>query len=239
MWYELINPLRCEISSTGGTVRDRLLSSLVITAALASCTSHVSANSQGHTTPPFSASPTTSKSIATSNDVYKGWKSYHSEWESATFRYPARWTKKVEPLNVGINGGGEQVTLTAPNGYQVVWTAPLSGVGGGCVPSAPHVFIDRILTMPSVGSRHRLYVALSSVQKHKNLAVVDVTSLSPALKIGDTKDCLYYPTFGSRRNASLHAVQFTTGSASHDPSIHMTDNQFIGTPDARVALLIF
>ena len=222
-----------------GRMRTRYFGLAILAVALAACTSQPAGSGRKSPTATPSSSPTPS----TSPVSYRGWKVFRSHWESASFMYPPDWTSRVENLNVGIDGGGEAVVLTAPDGFQVSWIVPLSGIGGGCDTRAPHVFIDRILTMPAIASRHRLYVAVSRQEGRKNLSVVDVTSVSPSLKLGDTGSCLYYPTFESRRRASLHDVEFSTGyatpSAYNNRSNRLTVSEYLGTADARTALLIF
>jgi hypothetical protein len=149
---------------------------------------------------------------------------------------------------ISTEGGvpGDAVTLTSPNGFIVDWIAPLSGIGGGCDSKAPHWFIDRILTMPATGSLHRLYIDLAIVQGNRTLAVVDATSVSPGLKIGDTGSCLYYPTFHSKTHTDLYLTQFSarapfvgTGAQMHDSMRSLTDSEYIHLPDVRTALIIF
>jgi hypothetical protein len=149
---------------------------------------------------------------------------------------------------ISTEGGvpGDAVTLTSPTGFTVDWIAPLSGIGGGCDSKAPHWFIDRILTMPATGSLHRLYIDLAIVQGNRTLAVVDATSVSPGLKIGDTGSCLYYPTFHSKTHTDLYLTQFRahapfvgSGAQMHDSMRSLTDSQYIHAPDVRTSLMIF
>jgi len=220
----------------------------ILAAALAACTTHPTATGTSSPSPTVTASSSsTSPSdspLPSSVDPYKGWKVYHSSFEGATFRYPPTWVAKITSFNVGgTSKKGEGVELVAPDGFKIAWTSPLSGIGGGCAPTDPHVFIDRILTMPVTGSQHRMYIAVSNVQGRKMVAVVDDRSATPSLKLGDTGDCLYYPTFASESGTGYRLVQFSSGftprGSARDRSDRLSVDQYISTPDVRTALLAF
>jgi hypothetical protein len=152
-----------------------------------------------------------------------------------------------QPIPIGDGRTGDEVQLTAPDGFSLTWIAPLAGIGGGCDASKePHIFIDQILPMPANGSKNPLHVIVESQQHNKSLAVVDATSFPKnKMKIGDTGDCLFYPIFRSKHHADLYLVQFSelgqfgNGGESHDGSESLTDDQYLQRPDTQTTLKIF
>jgi hypothetical protein len=179
---------------------------------------------------------------------YEGWKTYRSEWEGASFRYPSDWTIVEGSIDLGEGrAAGQMVVLTSPQGSKVSWRAPLSEVGGGCEPSQkPHIFIERLLDTPTTGSRNPLRVAVLSLEGHKSLGVVDTSMFEGRLEIGDTGGCLVYPTFKSAPRAS-YSIQFITGedvqigngAMSQDGSERLTVDEYLDRHDIAVSLKIF
>jgi hypothetical protein len=231
----------------GELVGNRFVGSAAVVALLtfAACTTHPA--SQPTPTESASVSPSVLASPSPSRDPYAGWKVYRSQWEGATFRYPPAWSAKRQSFSSGYgNRSGDQVTFTSPRGFSVTWIAPVSGIGGGCDASKlPHIFIDRVLTMPSIKSQYPLRIIVASVQGHKTLAVVDATDL-PNFKTGDTGDCLLYTFFRSRPPPHLlvglysgPSMELYGGHTEKDGTEQLTDTQYLLKPDVEIALMIF
>lgn len=228
-------------------MRNRVAGVAVVTTLfiLTACSTHTAAQRSQRSS---SAAPSATQSATRAPDPYLGWRVYHSTWEGTTLRYPPTWTAAKIPISTEGAGPGEGLRLSARDGFTLTWIAPLSGIGGGCDASKdPHIFIDRILTTPTTGSRNPLRIILMSVQRHKTLALVDSTSLgNKIIKVGDTGECLYYPIFRSKTHTDLDLLQWITGQTvqlgngaeSHDGNELLSDAQYLQLPDVRTALMI-
>ncbi|MCA1832182.1 MAG: hypothetical protein ABR548_01735 [Actinomycetota bacterium] len=195
-----------------------------------------------------SATPTPTGPVLA--DPYEGWNSYTSPWEGMAFRYPGDWNAETKALDLGSRRqSGDRLQLTSPNGFTLTWTAPLSGIGGGCDEKRdPHVFVDRVLPLDVQGSRNPLRVIVATVEQHKSLAVVDATAFrKDSFETGDTGECLFYPIFRSKEHTtealvqlmSGEGVQLGNGAQSSDGSERLSVDQYLALPDVDVAVKIF
>jgi hypothetical protein len=221
-------------------VKRSIGAAVALLVTLAACTQPAAVKQSPSSFPSVSPSPRP--------DPYRGWKTYHSAWEKATFKYPPTWALKKQTFKTGSASApvGDSATLTAPDGFTVSWTAPVSGIGGGCDASkAPHIFVDRILRMPSTGSVNPLRMILTSREHRKELDVVDSTTLDnrKTLKVGDTGECLLYPLFRSKFHTDLYLIGFNAGvgggPASYERNANLTDDQYLQNASVKAALKIF
>lgn len=78
---------------------------------------------------------TTSTGTSTTSDPYKGWKSYTTQYEKLTFKYPASMTLKASYTpggNDSVKPGAETITLTSDTGLALkIWDGA-DGIGGAC-----------------------------------------------------------------------------------------------------------
>lgn len=76
---------------------------------------------------------TDSNTTATS-DTYAGWKSYTTQYEKLTFKYPSTMSLKTSYLvdGNGVKPGAETIILTSPTGLALkIWDGA-DGIGGAC-----------------------------------------------------------------------------------------------------------
>jgi len=79
-------------------------------------------------------SPTTTTTAVVS-DPYKGWKSYTTQYEKLTFKYPGSMTLKTSYLPGGNNSvkpGAETITLISSTGLTLKTWDGADGIGGAC-----------------------------------------------------------------------------------------------------------
>lgn len=172
-------------------------------------------------------------------DSKTGWKIYTSSYEGISFEFPPNW--KFDDTPGGLDSpDGDLVQLTAPDGFSLTFSAPLSGIGGACNPDTdPHNYIDQIVPL-SVRAKNQLYQILIRYQGHKALGVVDLIN-GKAPVIGDTGACLYYPAFLSRTD-NPQVIQFSTtvqNALTSDSTDKLTDDQYLAQPDVKTAEQIF
>jgi len=205
----------------------------------------------GKPTTSTESSPTITASASTADDPYEGWKVFTSAREGLSFKYPPDWTIDRKTFETGKSGReGETAIVTSPSGFRLSWTAPLIEVGGGCeADQQAHVFVDHVYPLTQIESARALFVIVARVEDHKRLAVVDRFPRAEVPQVGDSGECLTYPTFRSKSHADLDAVQFMSGNApqissngiyaDEDRSAQMSDAEYLDQPDVHDALLIF
>lgn len=142
---------------------------------------------------------TTKTPPKTTPDPYAGWKQYCSTQEKSCFKYPANWATK----DVGaVDPAGDGLQLTSPNGTVIWFQSAVSGLGGACDPSTPHVYIHTVVAEPKVSG---LYLVESGTQAAINhVGLVNATN-GQQPQTGDTGSCIAATTFASHHDPSTYS----------------------------------
>jgi hypothetical protein len=68
-------------------------------------------------------------------DPYAGWKTYTSNTEKSSFKYPADWKLVTTDQSNYGDQGADSIELRSPDGQvKVTWISALDGLGGACEP---------------------------------------------------------------------------------------------------------
>ncbi|HEX7259671.1 MAG TPA: hypothetical protein VF272_01940 [Candidatus Saccharimonadia bacterium] len=137
--------------------------------------------------------PKNAQSVESSN-AGASWKTYKSNYEMTSFRYPANWTVKAETIpNLPNVPEAKMVTLRSPQGFELHYFDVLTGLGGGCPETDPNV------TFTTVQGLEHTNPKLYFIENESILALTDENSWRDKKPhTGDSGDCLFYPLFLSK-----------------------------------------
>lgn len=147
-----------------------------------------------------------SKSLVVKNeaDVTADWKTFTSNYEKVSFKYPSEWAFKSGPgVNVGIGA-----SITSSHGLILGYMDEIDGLGGACDASVdPHIVFTKVEKLPNANALKDLYL----VETSDSVGLIDATE---APKVGDTGACLMYYTFSSK----IHSNQDLAFAETIQPS---------------------
>lgn len=154
------------------------------------------------------SSSNTQHNTPTPVDPYIGWKKYCSPQEKSCFKYPANWTTK----DVGATDpAGDGLQLTSPNGTVIWFQSAVSGLGGACEPSTPHIYIHTVVAEPNVPG---LYLVESGTQTAVNHVGLVNGSNGQQPQAGDTGSCINATTFASHHDPSTYSWFESNGTSN-------------------------
>jgi Tfp pilus assembly protein PilE len=157
------------------------------------------------------ATPAASKTATT--NPYADWKTYTSTYEQASFKYPGTWKANVQSdpsANPADGSGAENVTLTSPGGFTLVYSDSVSGLGGACPPGTPDIMLTKVQELPNAGGTSAVYLT-------ENAGTIGLAGTSAWYNVpvggSDTGSCLFYPLVGSKTHSDSQlgfssAIQF-------------------------------
>lgn len=173
-----------------------------------------------------SPSPSASATPTPSVDPTAGWKTYTSTQEpTLSFKYPADWTLEIP------NTSSENAVIRAPiiggSGSIISWNADVDGLGGGCPPERPNVFINEVELLTHAPGLY--FISASSAEENgESFGIVEPRgTVGPQSKppvVGDTGSCLYYPLFTSKQDP---ARLMLLGAAFVQPQDRATAKQIL------------
>jgi hypothetical protein len=152
-----------------------------------------------------------SSATITKTNPYAGWKQYCSNQEKSCFKYPLRWETKY----IGaVDPSGDGIQLTSPAGTVLWFQSAVSGLGGACdISKDPHVFINKVIIEPSVTNLYVVETAGGANTDHSTIHIGLINGTSgQAPQTGDTGSCLYYTTFKSKHDPTMHTWFESNGS---------------------------
>ena len=225
------------IKSQAGFTALNLVLIVLLVAAIGAAAYFAYQNMQGSKS--ASASPTPRVLTPTpSPDPTANWKTYHSSYENASFKYPADWGYKVGPGLDPSSSGDYSVTLTSPHGLVLKYDDAVSGIVGTCAEGANNVTVTTAIALPDIKSPHTVYLA-------ENNAGIGLTggsqtgikrSAPPDIDVGS---CVVFFTFDSKVHGDASEISFGTEINVLGDAPELTATQRQDYPTAELILESF
>jgi hypothetical protein len=175
--------------------------------------------------PTASASPLPHETPSPSQDPTAAWKTYHSSYENASFKYPSDWAYKQGPSQDPSASQAYSVTLTSPHGLVLKYDDAVSGIGGTCAPGAKNVTLTKAQPVAAIKSSQTVYLAENN--SGVGLAGIGTEIMRSAPPDLDTGTCATFFTVASKVHASASFITFGTNLnlLGDSPALSATQRQ--------------